>query len=213
MKLKVAIGAALTSLVLATTSHAASLSIVGGSAGVLPVESLTVEGYDPTPAVPGVSAGDAITTFTGAELAGGFGLMMDVAASLKYTFLGKEANAENLAVALSNGMTLSNKDAAGTSISAPDDGGIVDFYFQTTFKLSGASYTITNGVGSTLDKLRIAFIQEDSKNVLAFFGDGRQDLDYDDMVIRISIVPLPAGGLLMLSALGGFAALRRRKKA
>jgi hypothetical protein len=29
--------------------------------------------------------------------------------------------------------------------------------------------------------------------------------------VRISAVPLPAGGLLLLGALGGFAALRRRK--
>ncbi len=32
-------------------------------------------------------------------------------------------------------------------------------------------------------------------------------------ITGISIVPLPAGGLLLLSALGGIAALRRRKTA
>ena len=31
--------------------------------------------------------------------------------------------------------------------------------------------------------------------------------------VRLSTVPLPAGGLLLLGALGGIAALRRRRKA
>jgi hypothetical protein len=31
--------------------------------------------------------------------------------------------------------------------------------------------------------------------------------------VQIAAVPLPAGGLLLLGALGGFAALRRRKTA
>ena len=30
--------------------------------------------------------------------------------------------------------------------------------------------------------------------------------------VRIALVPLPAGGLLLLGAIGGLAALRRRKK-
>ena len=59
----------------------------------------------------------------------------------------------------------------------------------------------------------MAFYQESSKKVLAFFGDGRGDSDFDDMVVRISVIPLPAGGLLLLTAMGGFAVARRKKKA
>ena len=117
------------------------------------------------------------------------------------------------AIALPSGMSLSNKGPLNASFSVADDGGFVDFLFRTIS--SGAQISeITNGVGATgplARKLDVAFLQEGSKSVLAFFDDGRGDSDFDDMVIRISVVPLPAGGLLLLTALGGFAAMRRRK--
>jgi len=41
------------------------------------------------------------------------------------------------------------------------------------------------------------------------------DDNHDDIIVRVDVapIPLPAGGLLLLTALGGVAALRRRRKA
>ncbi len=48
-------------------------------------------------------------------------------------------------------------------------------------------------------------------NVFGFLATGSND-DWRLAELQVSIVPLPAGGLLLLSGLAGFAALRRRKK-
>jgi len=206
MKLRVSIAAAIASLAIAASANAASLSIVGGTDIALPAD------YNPAPPVAGTGPGTIVRSFTSAQIAFG-GLMLDMASKVTYTYIAKQANAQNYTIALPSGMSLSNKGPLNASFSVTDDGGFVDFLFRTIS--SGAQISeITNGVGATgplARKLDVAFLQEGSKSVLAFFDDGRGDSDFDDMVIRISVVPLPAGGLLLLTALGGFAAMRRRK--
>ena len=208
MSIKRTIGAAFAALLLAGSAHAASLSIVGGTPTALPAD------YNPAPPVPGTGPGTMVLSFAGGEITGG-GLLLDVATKLTYTFLGKQANAQNYAVAIPGGETLSNKGPVGASISANDDGGFVDFLFRTLSGNPPQQSDIVNGVGVSGplgSKLNVAFLLESSRSALAFFGDGRGDVDHDDMVIRISVVPLPAGGLLLLTALGGFVAVRRRRK-
>ena len=64
-------------------------------------------------------------------------------------------------------------------------------------------------------------LSADGKTAYAFFDDGGSapglegdvDLDYDDLAFSISAVPVPAGGLLLISGLGALAAARRRKQA
>ncbi|WP_306114897.1 MULTISPECIES: VPLPA-CTERM sorting domain-containing protein [unclassified Roseovarius] len=213
--MKLAIGAAISSLFLATAVSAASLSIVGGA-------DVTLDGshnpnYAPLAAfdpalVPTVGDGDTIKAFGfgGDAFDTNNGLALSDKSKISIMFLGKDANASNTVFNLAGG-SLSNNGAAGATISAVDLPDWIALAFET-IKDAGPE-SITNNVGQTDPSLSMAFYQENSKNVLAFFGDGRGDSDYDDMVVRISVVPLPAGGLLLLSAMGGFAVVRRKKKA
>ena len=217
--MKLAIGAAISSFMMATAVSAASLSIVGGTDVVLSGAGSDLHNPDYTALaaidpslVPTVGAGDTIKNFgnMGEAFDGTNGLNLSDSRRLRIMFLGKHANATNTIFDI-DGNSLSNKGAAGATIEAIDDPDWVDIVFQT-LRNTGPE-TITNNVGQTDPRLSMGFYQENSKNVLAFFGDGRGDTDWDDMVVRISIVPLPAGGLLLLTALGGFAAVRRKKTA
>lgn len=201
MKLTTAIIAASFALAPVAAS-AATLSVIGGTADNL--DAL----YDPSPATPGIGNGDNIKTFSGSFAGNGLSVSSD--ALVTFTFLGKEAAAINTAME-AGGQTLSNTDAAGTSMTATFTAGLIDFSFATN--LSGGS-SIQNGVGSTNGNLSLAFSDVVGNNkVYAFFGDGIGDVDHDDMVLEISVaaIPLPAGMLLLGTALGGLAIARRRK--
>lgn len=223
MKFRVVIGAAIASAMMVSAAAAASLSITGGSSYVLPDGSGTAGPHDPdysglaAALVPTVGQGDTVLAFGSGftPFDGKNGLALNNAAPIRVTFLGKEASATNVAMNKGSGL-LSNNDAAGSSFVTMDDPDWVELVFET-FKINqpGVSLgTIENNTdGQTDFGLSMAFFQEDSKNVIAFFGDGRGDTDFDDMVVRMSVIPLPAGGVLLLTALGGFAAARRKKKA
>jgi hypothetical protein len=54
---------------------------------------------------------------------------------------------------------------------------------------------------------------EHSVFFLAFDDNGAgPDDNHDDFLIRVNVVPLPAGGLLLIGGLGALAAIRRRRK-
>lgn len=210
--MKLFAGAALGALLLAGQAFAASLSIVGGYDDVIPAN------FDPSPAVAGVSIGDAIKNFDSTNIAGG-GLVLSEDAKVTFTFLGEEAVRANSATELAGGQSLAIRDnVAGDSISALMSAGFLDFKFATKIGVAPLRFTseIINGVeanGVEADDLSIAFLQIDAQNVLAFFGDGFGNNDHDDMILLISTVPLPAGALLLLTALGGVGVASRRRKA
>ncbi len=224
MNFKLAVGAAISSAFIASAATAASLSIVGGTTETLSGSGSNKHNPDYTALVSGaptVGAGDDILAFGGSSFEafdGSNGLMLNNDAPVRITFLGKEAGAKNAAMNFAGG-SLSNTGAAGASIQSFDLASWVDLTFET-FKTNNPAVSlgsITNNTGGapsgTSVPLSMGFYLEDSKNALAFFGDGRGDSDFDDMVVRISVIPLPAGGLLLLTALGGLAAVRRKKKA
>ncbi len=134
------------------------------------------------------------------------------------TFLGKEAANTNFWV--SNGMPVAgsgtNVVAVGQTFSFQVMAGVIDFGFTGN---GGSSASNTNASNE-----RIAYIQNDGTyidantgNPFAFligFNDGgSRDGDYDDYVVGVSAVPVPAALPLMASALGAFGIARRRNKA
>lgn len=155
----------------------------------------------------------------------GGGLFIDGKSRVNYTFIGKEAGATNAMFAV-GGATLTNKMSVGSAISVSQSGpGAVDLMFQTAEGagwedingngIKGELLSIINNGASQFAGLSISFsnVFNHGKSVYAFFGDGRSDNDHDDMVVRIDAVPLPATALLLLGAVGGLGALRRKKKA
>jgi hypothetical protein len=107
--------------------------------------------------------------------------------------------------------------------------GLLTFFFGTD--LNGTPGGVANG--SNLDNIPslpnffVSFLPDSSAtgglSVLLFLDDGAGDGtdNHDDLIVRLDVlsggyiapVPLPAGGLLLIGALGGLAALRRRKAA
>ncbi len=209
MMTKLLTAGALAAAMTAGAAQAATLSLdaTGGSVIALP------SSYNPSPSVAGASIGDLVTNFSGLTFTGG--LKVDGPATITFTYLGKEASFMNSVMELVLGTGVLSDAVAGASISFVQlTAGIVNFKFATSGLLG---QSITNGVGSTNVFLDMAFKQIDADSYFAFFGDGggNNDNDLDDMVVRIDVaaVPVPAAGFLLIGALGGLAALRRRKAA
>lgn len=132
----------------------------------------------------------------------------------------------------SNGVWTNNNTAGGgfKTWSANVNSGSLTFSFTTNGGLSvanGSNPDNTVGVASPGVNFFASFVQNQNagsgQGVYLFFDDdgANNDDNHDDMVMRlditsgdgrITVVPLPAGGLLLLTALGGVAVLRRRRK-
>ncbi len=160
---------------------------------------------------------DVITGATG----GLFGqLSVDSDSSFQATFLGSEAGDVNFYVANGTNVMSNKTTAIGDTFSFDVSAGLVNFGFHDQ----------TTGVGASnlTDYLnKIAYISNDngdggfkyfdaSGNPFAFligFNDsGSTDGDYDDYVVGVNAVPVPAALPLMASALGLFGISRRKSK-
>lgn len=209
--LAVATGLALSAL--ATAASAATLTIAGGTEISVP------RNYDPKPHVS--VPGREFTLFKSKTDGGviGGGLMLDRAAMVTYTFRGKEAAATNSlgSLGLTNATLFDNHARAGTSATVRDDGGFVDFLFRTSGLGPKGAPAIFNGTVSQDKRLGLVFsdVFNEGRSVIAAFGDGRGDNDFDDLVVQIDVapVPVPAAGVLLVGALGAMGALRRRRRA
>lgn len=207
----------------ATAASASSFSILDAGMGAVGPNATLPAGFSLSSIYGAQSPniGDSITTFASNPTNGG--LYLNGKGSMNFTFLGKEAGAKNASVT-TGGATITNHNGIGKSMGALQTGaGFINFMFQTIEGAwedingngtKGETLSIANNGISGFSGLSMAYgaVFNNGKSVLAFFGDGRGDVDYDDMVVRIDLVPLPAAGLMMLGALGGLGALRRRKK-
>jgi hypothetical protein len=158
-----------------------------------------------------VSSGQAITIYSGPVIAGGVGgLQLDSSADLNVEYLGKEAGFTNI-------FHLGG-DLFDTSVTVPPvtqtvlgvASGIIPFLFQSS---GGGGLSAENG-GPIPAGLEIAFANLGDGSFLALFNDPGSDVDYDDMVVRISVsqVPLPAAAWLLISAILGLVSFSRVRR-
>ena len=177
--------------------NAMVLSVVGGVDGTVSDE------FDPEGFPGGVSAGDAIKIFNPGATGG---LTVSTGAVLKYEYYGKEAEFVNFFSGVGDQFSTATS-VVGDTIFAPAAAGLVSFTFSTL----GSTDSATNG-GTIDPNLSIAFAYLGDDSFLIMFNDGDNDIDRDDLVVKVSVsqVPLPAAGWLLLSAILGLFGFSRR---
>lgn len=209
--LKTMIAAATIVAASAVAAGAATLNLLG------PTQSQVIANND----LVGLGLnGQTIQFITGADKGASNGLEIVGAGPFKitYTYLGKEAGNTNHSIYAGNQVLFLGTDARG-SVKTADQAmaGLIDFGFVTTAPNSALGTILNNGAANPNSaNYAIGYFKLSDTSYLALFDDiASGDRDFDDHGIRIDVtaVPLPAGGLLLLTALGGIAAMRRRKAA
>lgn len=158
-----------------------------------------------------------LTTFNSTNIAGN-GLAIDPARRVKVTYLGFEATNENTAdatVAIAGSAFNTTTSVLGDTFSFKPAAGsppvLLPLSFTSTGK-GGNTQTAVNGV-SMSDGLLLSFapIFNNGRSALVLLGDIDNDLDVDDIVVRVDVVPLPAAIWMFGAALGGMGLLSRRR--
>lgn len=198
------IAAAAVALLLAPVdAGAAVLSLDGGIATTLPSNYGTEAGA-PGPFGPGTP----VRVFSAAT-AGTGGLWLSADTSVRFTFLGTAAAYDNVAIAGSALFTSKGATPGDAVTGRQAGGGYLDFVFGA----NGADGRKARNNGPIAAGLALAFLLQSPGSAVAFLDDGGAgpDRDFNDMVVGIQVVPLPAAGLLLIGGLAGLGLLARRR--
>jgi len=135
-----------------------------------------------------------------------------------FTYLGYEAGNKNFSARAGGNLFVNGVSTVGDTASfVPVFDGLVDFSFGTTAPAGSVGEIFNNGGATPASAdYAIGYLKISDTSYYVFFDDIAQgDRDFDDIGMRIDIepVPLPAGILLLGTALAGFGVMRRRKQA
>lgn len=156
---------------------------------------------------------------------GGSLLLTEKAAQVTFTLVGFEASFNNSFTA--GGQTLSNftggKNVGGKNVGGKNDHRSPNLGASFTFENVAAGLLnfgfLSNGAGAIRGNGHSAtglMLAHDQRSALILFNDRFGDRDYDDMVVRMTVSPVPEPGTyaMLLSGLGllGLVARRRQRR-
>ena len=134
------------------------------------------------------------------------------------TYLGQVASYTNLYFGTAQNAGINNETRGATTTMNVTGGSAVNFFFQdggdgTTFA-NGATNTAVQGIAYFLNTYNLTDANGDLYDFLIGYNDSADvNADFDDYVVGVRAVPVPAALPLMASALGIFGLSRRKNKA
>ena len=198
MPILAAVAAFTLSLVSASAALAVSFTITGGSNFTLPANySLSLE--------------------TGPELQVGTVVVRNGTLSLTapgrvtFTYLGSEAGYSNRFT--TDGGSFHNKSGANEAFSSDFLAGLLGFSFSTDNPAGSVANGASGGYHHSITLFQPA---GNARRVYALFNDAStSDKDYDDLVVRLDVapIPLPAAAWLLVAGIGGLGLAARRRRA